>query len=156
MRRETAENITVSCSACGASAVRGSAKYCLVCGKLLAESYQPLDTIRSSYGLQRTVLNTGSETVVTGDNLFEPANHNAASQFAWACFVYSLVPYLGIFFIPFTIAAAFAGLVASSRRPQIGGGSQAMSILGMSVLVLAFQLLLWWLLYIIPELGHSN
>jgi hypothetical protein len=156
VRRDTTEKPALICSACGASARRGAAKYCLDCGKLLSEGYQPLDTIRSGYGLQRAALNTVSDTPMVGENLFEPANSNAASQFAWACFVYSLVPYLGIVFVPFAVVSAFLGFAAASRKPEIGGGSQSLSILGMSILVLAFQLLLWWLLYVIPELGHNG
>ena len=40
------------CPACGAQAQRGNAQFCLVCGKLLREDYQPLDRLRASYNLQ--------------------------------------------------------------------------------------------------------
>ena len=41
--------MSLVCTACGAEARRGNAKFCLICGKLLKEDYQPLDTLRSSY-----------------------------------------------------------------------------------------------------------
>ncbi len=41
-----------NCSACGAEARRGDAQFCLICGKLLREDYQPLDSLRASYRLQ--------------------------------------------------------------------------------------------------------
>ena len=154
MRQETAEKTDLICSACGAAARRGTAKYCLDCGKYLAEGYQPLDTIRSSYGLQRAALNPVAEPEVEA-GLFAPPNSNNASQFAWACFVYSLVPYLGIIFVPVAVVSALIGLAAVSRRPEIGGANQAASVIGLSVLVLSFQILLWWLLYVIPQIGHG-
>ncbi|MDM7922698.1 MAG: hypothetical protein QUS14_10400 [Pyrinomonadaceae bacterium] len=154
MRRETAEKTELICSACGAAARRGTAKYCLDCGKYLAEGFQPLDTIRSSYGLQRASLSTAAKPNVE-HGLFAPTNANNASQFAWACFVYSLVPYLGTIFVPVAVVSALIGLAAVNRRPAIGGGNQAASVIGLSVLVLSFQILLWWLLYVIPQIGHA-
>lgn len=140
-----------TCSACGAETVRGSAKYCLVCGKLLSEDYQPLDAIRSSYGLQRTSLAAADSS--RAESLFDEEEPNPASHLAWACFVYSLVPYLGILFVPLTFAIGGAGYFAASRRPEIGGARVSFISMGLSVPVLAVQIFLWWLLYIIPEIG---
>ena len=142
----------LKCSACGAVAVREGASYCLICGKLLNEDYQPLDNLRSSYRLQGRaflVENTGIGEI--GD-LFA-VNRNSASEMAWACFVYSLVPYLGILFIPFTLLIGFAGFGVFIRRPRLGGGRLAAVSIGLSVIVLGVQIVLWWLLYIIPTLN---
>lgn len=140
------------CSACGAEARRINAKYCLVCAKLLKEDYQPLDTYRSSHRLQGQsflVENAKREEV---KDLFA-REENTVSQTAWACFVYSMVPYLGILFIPLTFIIGSFGVAVSYRQPHLGGRKLALTSMGMSFFVLAIQVFLWWLLYIIPELS---
>jgi hypothetical protein len=140
------------CPACGAQAKRETAKFCLVCGKLLREDYQPLDRLRASYRLQGKsffIENTKSEEIT---NLFE-RNKNFASQAAWACLVYSFVPYLGILFVPLAFFVGGFGYAISYRQPQLGGRRLALVCVGLSFVVLAVQIFLWWLLFIIPELG---
>lgn len=142
------------CSACGAEARRDDAKFCLTCGKLLGEDYQPLDTLRASYRLQGKTFqieNTQKEEIV---NLFEK-NENTAAHTAWACLVYSFVPYLGILFVPLAFAVGGFGYVVSYRRPDLGGRKLALACVGLSFVVLVIQVFLWWLLYIIPELGSQ-
>jgi hypothetical protein len=142
------------CSACGAEARRGNAKFCLTCGKLLGEDYQPLDTLRASYRLQgKTFLmeNAPREEIV---NLFE-RDENTVAQTAWACVVYSLVPYLGILFVPLAFVVGSFGYIIAKRQPQLGGRRLALICVGLSFVVLVFQIFLWWLLYIIPELTGS-
>jgi hypothetical protein len=140
------------CSACGASARRGNAKFCLVCGKLLREGYQPLDTLRASYRMQGRSFEFQTAEVGDIKDLFEQ-NKNTVSQTAWACLVYSFVPYLGILFIPFTFFIGGLGYITALRQPQLGGRRLALISIGVSFVVLAVQIFLWWLLYIIPELG---
>jgi uncharacterized membrane protein len=118
----------------------------------MREGYHPLDTIRSSYHLQSRKFQFDVMEKSQPGNLFEE-NKNAVSQTAWACVVYSMVPYLGILFIPFAFIISGAGLVVSQRRPQLGGRKLALACIGVSILILGIQLLLWWLLYVIPELG---
>lgn len=142
------------CPACGAEARRENAKFCLTCGKLLGEDYQPLDTLRASYRMQgKTFLieNTKKEEEM---NLFEQ-NENSVAHTAWACVVYSFVPYLGILFVPLALAAGSFGYIVSHRQPQLGGKRLALVCIALSFVVLAFQLFLWWILYIIPELGRQ-
>ena len=142
------------CTACGAEARRGGAKFCLTCGKLLEEDYQPLDALRASYRLQgKTFLveNAKREEIT---NLFEK-NENSAAYTAWACVVYSMVPYLGILFVPFAFAVGGFGFLAAHRKPHLGGRRLALASIGLSFVILAFQIFLWWLLYIIPELGRN-
>lgn len=142
------------CSACGASANRESAKYCSVCAKLLKEDYQPLDTLRSSNRLQgQTFLveNARREEIT---NLF-PRSENAISETAWAFLVYSIVPYLGILFVPLALITGISGVAISFRRPNADGRKLALTSVALSVIVLIIQIFLWWLLYFIPEIGKQ-
>ena len=144
----------VVCVACGTEARRETAQFCLVCRKLLREDYEPLDALRSSYRLQGQsflVENARREEVV---DLFEQ-NTNTVSQMAWACFVYSLVPYLGVLFVPLTFLVGGFGYFVSLRQPHLGGRKLALISFGLSFVILAIQIFLWWLLYIIPELGKQ-
>ena len=142
------------CLACGAKAKRENAKFCLVCGKLLVEDYQPLDTFRASYRLQGKtfLIENAPQKEIT--NLF-PKNENSISETAWACLVYSFVPYLGILFVPLAFAVGFLGMVISLKRPNSGGRKLALTSVVLSFVVLAIQIFLWWLLYFIPEIGKQ-
>lgn len=152
MRVKTGEDKLMMCSACGAEAGRGEAKYCLVCGKLMREDYQPLDAIRSSHGLQQKHLKFGETVEKETESLFEESK-NTFSDMAWACVVYSSVPYLGILFVPFAMVTGGLGWYKAYRLPRLGGGKLALVCMGLSLLILAVQVFLWWLLYLIPELG---
>ena len=138
------------CSACGSFSKRENANYCLVCGKTLGEDYQPLDAYRSAHHLQgKSFLVENSKTEKVKE-LFE-VNKNGAAHTTWACFVYSLIPYLGILFIPFTFIFGVAG-IAFSFKKSMGGRTLASVSMGLSILVLLLQIFLWWLLYVIPDL----
>ncbi len=139
-----------TCAACGAEARRAAASFCLVCGKSLDEDYQPLDALRASYRLQGKSFAVEKRSEVK--NLFEQ-NKNPISQTAYACLVYSFVPYLGILFVPFTVAIGSFGYLTALRQPDLGGRRLALMSIGLSFVVLTVQIFLWWLLYIIPELG---
>ena len=143
-----------NCTACGAEARRGNAKFCLVCGKLLREDYQPLDRLRASYRLQGKAIEFQTAEIEDIKDLFEQ-NKNTISQTAWACLVYSFVPYLGILFIPFTFFIGGFGYLTALRQPQLGGRRLALISISISFFVLALQIFLWWLLYIIPEIGKQ-
>ncbi len=143
------------CNACGTESRRGNAKFCLICGKLLREDYQPLDTLRASYRMQGKSLDFKTAEIEEREeiiDLFEQ-NKNTVSQTAWACLVYSFVPYLGIIFIPLTFFIGGFGYITALRQPQLGGRKLALISISFSFIVLAVQIFLWWLLYIIPELG---
>ncbi len=143
-----------TCSACGAEAQRETAKFCLVCGKLLGEDYHPLDSLRASYRLQgKSFLNENTKKEEV-ENLFE-LNKNSVSETAWACLVYSFVPYLGILFVPLAFVVGICGVAVSFHRPNSGGGKLALASASLSFVVLAIQVFLWWLLYIIPEIGKQ-
>ena len=75
----------------------------------------------------------------------------AATARAFA--TYSLVPYLGIVFCPGAVLLGTLGVVRSYRLPQVSSESgrgvcYASTIVGL--VVLAVQLLLWWILYQAP------
>jgi hypothetical protein len=101
----------------------------------MSEDYLPLDAIRSSYGMQRRPLKMEPLDPITGDLFDTP--RNPVSDTAWACVVYSLVPYLGILFVPLAFIT----------------GKMATVCVVLSFVILAIQIFLWWLLYIIPEIG---
>ena len=88
------------------------------------------------------------------ENLFEE-NNNSASVTASAFVVYSLVPYLGIMFCPGAFLMGGIGVFISHRKPYLGGGKTSIYSIALSMVIFAIQILLWWLLYIIPELGRK-
>ena len=141
----------INCSACGAGITRDEAKFCRICGKLLLEDYQPLDTLRASYRLQGKSFQFEEKKEIT--DLFEE-DKNSASSTASAFVVYSLVPYLGILFCPGAFVMGSIGVFVSYRKPYLGGKRTSLYSIVLSVIIFAVQILLWWLLYIIPELGR--
>lgn len=147
-------SVNVICPACGAEARRESARFCLVCGKLLREDYEPLDRLRASYRMQGKPFDIQQKKKEETINLFEE-NKNSVSQTAWACLVYSLVPYLGILFVPLAFLVGGFGILVANRQPHLGGRKLAAISFILSFVVLAVQIFLWWLLYIIPELGRQ-
>jgi hypothetical protein len=141
------------CAACGAETGREFAKYCRVCGKFLPEDYQPLDTLRASHRLHGKAIVFERMEVESQEKLFE-TNDNSVAQMAWACFVYSMVPYIGIVFVPLTFLMGSAGVFISFRKPWLGGRKLSLASISLSLVILGIQILLWWLLYIIPTLGR--
>ena len=75
----------------------------------------------------------------------------AATAKAFA--TYSLVPYLGIVFCPGAVLLGTVGIVRSYRSDQVssdtGRGACYVSLV-VGLIVLAVQLLLWWILYQVP------
>ena len=148
--RNSQSAIRNNCPACGAESEREFSKYCRVCGKFLAEDYQPLDTLRAANRLHGKAIVFEKKQIAKAENLFE-LSENTRAETARASLVYSLVPYIGIIFIPLTFFIAGTALVAS---PKYGGKKIALTSIGLSFVVLAVQIFLWWLLYIIPTLGR--
>ena len=65
---------------------------------------------------------------------------------------YSLVPYLGILFCPGAVVVGTVGVVRSYRSEQAKEARfvcYVSTIVGIVVLVI--QLLLWWILYRVPQ-----
>lgn len=73
-------------------------------------------------------------------SLFEQKKPFASSA-VWACVVYSLVPFVGVVFVPFIFVFGVIGMVR---------GEGALRPMGAGVLILMVQLVLWWLLYVVP------
>ncbi|MGE3170482.1 MAG: hypothetical protein AB7G18_15745 [Pyrinomonadaceae bacterium] len=81
---------------------------------------------------------------------FGPPIDGSASVM-WASLVYSLVPYLGILFVPVAMGAVVWGVLGRGGA----GAERGHHLLAFSfgLAVLAFQVFLWWLLYYIPEIS---
>lgn len=139
------------CPACGAQARRKLAKYCLDCGKSLQEDYQPLDNLRASYRLQGKPFQLKTKEKEEPKALFKK-NQNIALELAWAFLVYSMVPYLGILFTPGAIFMGGIGAISAYRSPYPEKMKSSLQNIGLSLIVFSIQLMLWWLLYIIPDL----
>lgn len=70
---------------------------------------------------------------------------------AMAFVTYGLVPYLGILFCPGAILFGGVGLVRAWRTPRPGHARAAATSLVLGFVVLCAQILLWWILYKVPE-----
>ena len=137
------------CAGCGAR-IGGDRRTCAVCGKRAGEGFHPLDTIRSSYNLQGKAL--PSSGPIEGDSLFRRPG-NSISDTAWACTVFSMVPYLGILFVPVAIAIGGFGYLTTARAEGDDSRRALLTSIGVSALLLVVQIIFWWLLYLIPEIG---
>ncbi len=78
-------------------------------------------------------------------------NNNGASTTALAFATFALVPYLGILFCPGALLLGGIGLARARRQPHVGGRRASVMSISMGVLILGVQLLLWWILYKVPE-----
>ena len=68
-----------------------------------------------------------------------------ADSAVWACAVYSLVPFVGVVFVPLIFVFGI--------RASLKGERSAFKAMGLGLLVLIGQLVLWWLLYAVPRWG---
>jgi len=78
-------------------------------------------------------------------------NTNGASTTAMAFVTYALVPYLGILFCPGALLMGGIGLVRAYRAPHLGGRRASALGIVLAVLLFCAHLLLWWILYKVPE-----
>ena len=83
-------------------------------------------------------------------------NGNGASTSALACVVYALVPYLGILFCPGALLFGGVGLLRSLRAPHAGGRRESALGISLGLVILCAQLVLWWILYKVPEWSRGN
>ena len=141
------------CAGCGSRGQRAGARYCAVCGKRLSEGYQPLDAIRSSYRLQRRALAVPGRSAGESPASLFAAERSGLSDTARACVVYALVPYLGILFVPLGVLIGSVAMAAAWRGSRPRAWRAELLCIGLCLIVMAVQLFLWWLLYIIPEIG---
>lgn len=122
------------------------------------ENYLPADALRASYSLQRrrSVSRPGRGIKRKPPkgfmSSFSPVpNGNNASTTALAFVTYALVPYLGILFCPGALLMGSIGLYNSYRLPERGGRRASFLGVVFGLLIFCAQLLLWWILYKIPE-----
>jgi hypothetical protein len=164
---ESSGEATRACDACGARARRASARFCATCGHALGGGYFPTDVLRASYRfeqapvshcleeLRRTRVRSGSytrrRTARAGRVLMPSRSENGAATTAMAFVTYGLVPYLGILFCPGALFFGGLGLVRAWRAPHTGHTRSAALSLALGLVVLCAQLLLWWILYKVPE-----
>ena len=79
-------------------------------------------------------------------------NRGGVAAIARAFATYSLVPYLGILFCPGAVLIGGFGVARSYREEQLKQHRKTCYIsLVTGIVVLAVQLLLWWILYKVPE-----
>ena len=72
-----------------------------------------------------------------------------AGSAVWACAVYSLVPLVGVVFLPFIFVFGVVAVVKGD-----GGHQQsALRAMASGLVILVVQLVLWWLLYAVPKWG---
>ena len=77
---------------------------------------------------------------------------SGAAATAFAFVTYGLIPYLGILFCPGALVCGGVGLVRAWRAPHDARAARASALgVALGLLVLCAQLLLWWLLYKVPE-----
>lgn len=75
-----------------------------------------------------------------------------ASSAVWACVVYSLVPLVGVVFFPLTIVF---GIAAVLTRDAVRRRS-ALVAMAAGAAILSAQLVLWWLLFMVPKWGAAG
>ena len=78
----------------------------------------------------------------------------SAAETARAFATYSLVPYLGIFFCPG--ALILSSVAVLERKPSAGSTIRRFVWLTASVVLLLFQLMLWWFLYKAPQWAQGS
>jgi len=157
-----------ACPACGARARRAGARYCSTCGRGLDGDYCPTDSLRASYHFERVPPAADSRYAARGPRrvrartpaararikrgIMPTRDPNEAAATARAFVTYSLVPYLGILFCPGALLLGLAGLLRARRTPRSAGARRdAALVLALGLLILCAQLVLWWILYKVPE-----
>lgn len=79
-------------------------------------------------------------------------NLSGMTATARAFATYALVPYLGILFCPGALLLGLAGLLRARRTPRASAARRDSALaLALGLLILCVQLLLWWILYKVPE-----
>jgi hypothetical protein len=85
-----------------------------------------------------------------------PRNVNGVAATARAFVAYALVPYLGILFCPGALLLGVVGLLRSRRARHAGARRDSAQSLALGLLILCAQLLLWWVLYKVPEWARQG
>jgi hypothetical protein len=160
----------LACPACGARARRIAARFCSTCGRVLGDGYFPADSVRASYRFERapapsrqqhrsTAGRAARRVSARGGREFMPrVRESGAAGTAFAFVTYALVPYLGILFCPGALLFGGVGLVRAWRAPRVEHSAVRASALSIALGLLVFcaQLLLWWILYKVPEWARQS
>ncbi|HEV3468734.1 MAG TPA: hypothetical protein VG148_05395 [Pyrinomonadaceae bacterium] len=147
-----------ACAACGAAARRAGARFCETCGRRLDEDYFPTESLRASYsferrpapGREREARTVARPAAVRARRMSVQAENRAAAT-GLAFVTYALVPYLGILFCPGALVMGGLGLWRASRSPHAASRRAAALCVALGLVVLCVQLVLWWVLYKVPE-----
>lgn len=86
-------------------------------------------------------------------NIFVQRGHNGALASAWACVAYSLVPYLGVLFIPAGVVFGVYGIYTERNKPGVNTVKRFAVLAVITFVITGVQLFFWWLLFVIPTLG---
>ena len=154
-----------ACAACGAEARREGARFCETCGRRLDEDYFPTESLRASYSFERRAAAPASNRRREAAAARRPPagrarpraefmsvkRENGAAATGLAFVTYALVPYLGILFCPGALVMGGLGLWRASRAPHAPGRRAAALCVTLGLVVLCVQLVLWWVLYKVPE-----
>lgn len=152
-----------ACAACGAQPRREGARFCETCGRGLEEEYFPADSLRASYSFERRPAREARRRTAQARRPARAArprpgaefrfgkNENSAASTGLAFVTYALVPYLGILFCPGALVMGGLGLWRARRAPLAEARRPALLALLLGLCVLCAQLLLWWILYKVPE-----
>lgn len=81
---------------------------------------------------------------------------DALSSTALAFVTYSLVPFLGILFCPGAVLVGGFGLVRSRRAPHAHARRASLLGFALGLVILCAQLLLWWILYKVPDWSRQS
>jgi hypothetical protein len=76
-----------------------------------------------------------------------------SSSVTFACNIYSMVPYIGIVFVPFATIFGGRDYLTARRDADHEGARSAVRFLALSFVIVVFQVFLWGLLYIVPTLA---
>lgn len=80
----------------------------------------------------------------------------AIAATARALATYSLVPYLGILFCPGAVLMGSLGVFRSYRSRQSNVRTSSLLSIGIGMLVFVIQILLWWIMYKVPEWAQGR
>lgn len=173
--RDSSGEAARACDACGARARRAAARFCATCGRALGGGYFPTDSLRASYRFERAPASHSLEASRgpnrgrarrgayargprprAGREMMARGTESGAAATGMAFVIYALVPYLGILFCPGALLFGGVGLLRALRAPRPGHARAAALSLGLGLLVLCAQLLLWWMLYKVPGWARQS
>jgi hypothetical protein len=172
MGEESFERVAQSCPACGSRARRGDARYCSTCGRALGEDYFPTDSLRASYRFEspsappsprlareprylRTRGRRRQSRAALRIEFMPQTNRSGVPATALAFVTYALVPYLGILFCPGAVVLGGLGLLRSRHATHARARRDSALSVALGLAIFCVQLLLWWILYKVPEWSRN-